>query len=102
MNLVANLLNTLGIRRGELGRQELTATGPLADRDFLVPNLVCEGCAERIAGALTSLPGVRNVTSKVPHKRIRVTYEPARVREQQLKDALTEIGFEVLDAGENA
>lgn len=102
MSLLANLLHTLGIRRVELGREELTPTGPLADRDFLVPNMVCEGCAEKIAGALTSMAGVRNVTSKVPHKRIRVQYEPAKVREQQLKDALTTIGFEALDAGENA
>lgn len=101
MSLFATLLHTLSIGRGALGREEL-ATGPLADRDFLVPNMVCEGCAERIAGALTSMPGVRNVTSKVPHMRIRVRYEPAKVREQQLKDALTLIGFDALDAGENA
>ena len=102
MSLFANLLHTLGLRRVELGCEELTATRPLADRDFLVPNMVCEGCAERIAGALTSVPGVRDVTSKVPHKRIRVTYEPAKIGEQQLKNALTKIGFEALDVGENA
>ena len=101
MSLVANLLQTLGIRRRELGRNELAAMGPLVDRDFLVPNMVCEGCAERIAGKLTSIPGVRDVTSKVPHKRIRVRYESRKVREQQLKDALTAIGFAALDAGEN-
>lgn len=99
--MFANLLNTLGIRRVELGREELAATGHLADRDFLVPNMVCEGCAERIAGALTAIPGVRDVTSKVPQKRLRVRYEPGQVREQQLRDALTKIGFEALDAGEN-
>ena len=98
MSMFANLLNTLGIRRVEIGREEETATGPLADRDFLVPNMVCEGCAERIAGALTSIPGVRDVTSEVPQKRIRVRYEPGKVREQQLKDALGRIGFTVLDA----
>ena len=48
MSIVANLLNMLGIRRVELGREELTATGPLADREFLVPNMVCEGCAEKL------------------------------------------------------
>jgi P-type Cu+ transporter len=90
VNLFANLLHTLGVRRVELAREKLTATGPLVHRDFLVPNMVCEGCAERIAGALTSMPGIRDVTSKVPQKRIRVRYEPGKVREQQLKDALTE------------
>lgn len=97
MSLFANLLNTLGIHRVEVGGEEVTATAPLADREFLVPNMVCEGCAEKIAGALTSLPGVRDVTSKVPQKRIRVRYEPGRVREQRLKDALNRIGFTALD-----
>ncbi len=98
MSIFANLLNMLGIRRVELGREEGTATGPLADREFLVPDMVCEGCAEKIAGALTSIPGVLHVTSKVPHKRIRVRYEPWNVREHQLKDALKSIGFTALDA----
>lgn len=101
MSLFANLLHALGIGPVERGRDELTAMGPLVDREFLLPTMVCEGCAERIAGTLTSLPGVRDVTSKVTEKCIRVTYEPEQVREQQLKDALTKIGFEVLDAGQN-
>ena len=97
MSIFANLLNTLGIRRMEVGREAVTAAGPLADREFLVPNMVCEGCAEKIAGALTSMPGVREITSKVPQKRIRVRYEVGKVREQQLKDALNGIGFAALD-----
>lgn len=96
--MFANLLNTLGIRRNDPGGEDVAPAGPLADREFLVPNMVCEGCAEKISGALTSLPGVRNVTSKVPQKRIRVRYEPEKVHEQQLKEALGKIGFTVLDA----
>ena len=103
MSMFASLLNTLGIRRSDPGgEEEVAASRPLADREFLVPNMVCDGCAEKIAGALTSMHGVRDVTPKVPQKRIRVRYEPEKVREQQLKDALTKIGFEALDAGENA
>lgn len=76
----------------------MTATGPLADREFLVPNMVCEGCAEKIVGALASIHGVREVRPRVPQKCIRVRYEPEKVREQQLKEALGKIGFTVLDA----
>lgn len=98
--MFANLLNTVGIRRVDLEREEVTETRPMADREFLVPNMVCEGCAEKIAGALTSIPGVRDVRSKVPQKRIRVRYDPEKVREQQLKDAVSNIGFTALDARE--
>ena len=102
MSMFANLLTTLGIRRIVPGRERVTATGPLADREFLVPNMVCEGCAEKIAGALISVPGVRDVRPNVPQKRIWVRYEPEKVREQQLKDALAKIGFTTLDTSENA
>lgn len=98
MSIVASLLHTLGIRRVDLGRDEVTETGPVADREFLVPNMVCEGCAEKIADALTSIPGVREVRLKVPQKRIHVRYDPGKVREQQLKDAVRRIGFTALDA----
>jgi copper chaperone CopZ len=98
VSIFTNLLHTIGIRRVAVGREELSGTEPLTNRDFLVPNMVCEGCAERIAGALTSISGVRDVTPKVPQKCIRVRYEPGKVHEQQLRDALTRIGFEALDA----
>ncbi len=101
MSRFANLLATLGIRRVAPGREEMPATGPLSDREFLVPNMVCEGCAEKIARALTSMPGVREITSKVAKKRIRVRYEPGKVQEHQLKDTLIKIGFTALDAPEN-
>ena len=101
MSRFANLLSTLGIRHVAPGREEITATEPLADREFLVPNMVCEGCAEKIAGALTSMPGVREITSKVAKKRIRVRYEPGMVQEHQLKAALARIGFTALDDSEN-
>jgi len=87
----------LGLCRIDRGREEVTATGPLADREFLVPNMVCEGCVEKIAETLTSIPGVRDVKPKVPQKCIRVRYEPGKVGEQQLKDAFGRIGFPVLD-----
>jgi len=96
VSLFANLLHALGIGRVERGREDVAAPAPLVDREFLVPTMVCEGCAERIAGVLTAIRGVRGVTSKVGQKRIRVRYEPGHVREQQLKDALTNIGFEAL------
>jgi P-type Cu+ transporter len=99
--MFANLLNALGIRRIDPGGQDVTPSGPLADREFLVPNMVCEGCAEKIAGALTSVPGVRSVKSNVPQKRIQVRYEKEQVDAQQLKDALAKNGFTALNAREN-
>ena len=98
MSIFAILLNTFRIRAIDHEREDLTETGPLADLEFLVPNMVCEGCAEKIAGVLSSMPGVREVKSKVPQKRVHVSYEPAKIQEQQLKEAVNKIGFTALGA----
>ena len=98
VSIFAILLNTLRIRGIDLQREELTGTGPLADVEFLVPNMVCAGCAERITTALNSLPGVREIKPKVPQKRVYVRYEPAKVQGQQLKVAIEKVGFTAVEA----
>lgn len=65
--------------------------------EFRIPNMVCEGCAEKIDGALHALPGVREVRPNVAQKRIRVSFEPGRVDAQQLRNALRTVGDAALD-----
>ncbi|OJU98685.1 MAG: copper-translocating P-type ATPase [Verrucomicrobia bacterium 61-8] len=93
VSIFAILLNTLRIRAVNLQREELTEGGPLAEADFLVPNMVCEGCAEKITTALGAVPGVREVTPKVSQKHIYVRYEPAKVQEAQLRNTVSKAGF---------
>jgi len=77
-----------------------SARGPVAEAEFLVPGMVCEGCAERIGEALRRLPGIHEVRPKVTQKHVYVRYEPSRVREEQLRTALSSAGFaEVESAG---
>lgn len=98
VSIFAILLNTLRIRGIDLGREEMEDTGPLAEVDFLIPNMVCEGCAQKISTALTALPGVRDVKPRVPQKHVSVRYEPAKVQEQGLKDAVEKAGFTAVGA----
>ncbi len=70
---------------------------PLADVEWLVPNMVCEGCAERISAALGPIAGVREVKPKVSRKRVLVRYEPAKVGEAQLKEALGQAGYKTVE-----
>jgi copper chaperone CopZ len=69
------------------------AAGRLAELELLVPSMVCEGCAEKIGDALRPLPGVREVRPDLARKRVSVRYEPARVQESELRDALASAGF---------
>jgi len=70
-----------------------TEVEALAEVEYLVPSMVCEGCAEKIDDALRPLPGVRDVRPNVARKHVHVRYEPARVREEDLRTALAAAGF---------
>ncbi len=98
VSIFAILLNTLRIRGIDLGREEVEDTEPLAELELLIPNMVCEGCASKISTALTALPGVREVKPKVAQKHVSVRYEPAKVQQQHLKDAVEKAGFTAVEA----
>lgn len=65
---------------------------------FLVPSMVCEGCAEKISVALGPVPGVREVHPKVAQKRVSVRYEPSQVPEERLREELEKAGFPAIAA----
>jgi copper chaperone CopZ len=92
------LLNTLRLRWMKLEREAVPEHAPLAEREFLIPNMVCEGCARKIQQSLQAIPGVREVRSKVPQKHVQVTYEPARVPAERLKEVIGQAGFTALEA----
>jgi heavy metal translocating P-type ATPase len=99
-SIFAILLNTLRIRgiklRSEMAHE--AAKVPLAETEFAVPTMVCEGCAEKITEALKEMPGVREITPKVAQKHVVVRYEPARVAPSELKGALDKAGFKAVEA----
>lgn len=98
VSIFAILLNTLRIRTINLERAEVIEDAPLAEIEFVVPNMVCEGCAQKISTAITALPGVQEVKPKVQQKHIYVRYEPLKVQEKQLKAAVSNAGFTVIEA----
>ena len=98
LSIFAILLHTLRIRGVNLEREDTAESGSLADMEFLVPNMVCEGCAEKITTALKAVPGVREVRSKVPQKHIYVQYEPGHVQKEQLKETVGKAGFTAVEA----
>jgi len=77
---------------------DIPESAPLADLELHVPNMVCEGCAEKISAALSPIAGVREVKSQVPQKRVCVRYEPGKIREQQIKEALGQAGYNTVEA----
>lgn len=97
LSIFAILLSTLRVRALPLERHDMSDTSSLAEVEFAVPNMVCEGCAETISAALRAVPGVREVKPKVSQKHVVVRYEPQRVKELQLKSAVGQAGFTAVE-----
>lgn len=60
--------------------------------------LHCEGCEQRVGRALERLDGVRSVEASHESQRVEVEYDPSRVDEEQLRDRLDLLGYEVESA----
>ena len=98
ISIFAILLNTLRIRWMKLEHDDVAESGALAEVEFLIPNMVCEGCAEKITTTLSPIQGVQEVKPKVPLKRVYVRYEPMKLDEGQLKAVLEQAGFTAVEA----
>ena len=57
----------------------------------------CESCKGRVEKALLSTPGVTSADMKVAEKSIAVTYDAAKINEQQIKVAISKTGFSAGD-----
>ncbi|MBN8968116.1 MAG: hypothetical protein ABS35_44925 [Kaistia sp. SCN 65-12] len=65
---------------------------------LVVPGMVCDGCAEKIRGALTRIPGVHNVRTKLWQKQVQVTFEKEAVSENAIVHVLSQQGFDAAAA----
>lgn len=97
LSIFAILLNTLRIRSIKLERAIEAKPEALAQVEFSVPNMVCEGCAGAISTTLKGLSGVQEVKPKVSQKHVYVSYEPGKVGQEQLKEALKNSGFTAIE-----
>jgi len=53
----------------------------------------CESCKGRVEKALLATAGINSADMKVAEKTIAVTYDPAKIDEQQIKMAIAKTGF---------
>lgn len=97
-SIFAILLNTLRIRWMRLERTASGETGALAEAEFRVPSMVCEGCATKIRSALGSVGGIRAVKPNVAEKAVYVHYEPSSIDEGQILATLERAGFDAVRA----
>lgn len=100
LSIFAILLNTLRIHAIRLRDEEEPdqVDAPVAEVELVVPQMVCEGCAEKIRETLIPIAGVQAVQPKVPQKHVIVRFNPRKIQEPQIKKALEDVGYPALEA----
>jgi len=66
---------------------------PKRVREWIVPDMSCEGCVQAIRRALSDLTGVGQVTVELGTKRVLVRFDPAQVQEEAIQSRIEQAGF---------
>ncbi|NLY37758.1 MAG: heavy-metal-associated domain-containing protein [Firmicutes bacterium] len=60
-----------------------------------VEEMSCEHCKKSVEGALQALPGVSGAAVDLKKKEVKVTFDPAMLRREELENAITRAGYTV-------
>jgi copper chaperone len=66
---------------------------PKRVREWIVPDMSCEGCVQAIRRALSDLTGVGQVTVELGTKRVLVRFDPTQVQEEAIQGRIEQAGF---------
>ncbi len=66
---------------------------PKRVREWVVPDMTCEGCVQAIRRALSDLAGITQVTVELGTKRVQVQFDPAQVQEEAIQRRIEQAGF---------
>ena len=59
-----------------------------------VQGMSCGGCVRNVTGVLKALPGVIDAEVSLDSAQARVSYDPASVSVEQMREAIEEAGFD--------
>lgn len=65
-------------------------------KNIAVVGMMCAGCAANVERKLTSLPGIASATVNLPARTVLVEYDPQTITPQQMKDALSPTGYDMV------
>ena len=67
----------------------------MAEATLQVAGMTCNHCKMSVEKALQGLPGVTAAEVNLAAETARVTYDPAKVKLEAMKKAVTDAGYEV-------
>ena len=62
-----------------------------------VAGMSCGGCVRNVTGVLKALPGVSEVKVTLEDAQAEVTYDPAQISVERLREAIADAGFDADD-----
>ncbi|MCX6653122.1 MAG: heavy metal translocating P-type ATPase [Methanomassiliicoccales archaeon] len=68
------------------------------DATILVGGMTCATCVETIELALLELDGVQAAVANLTTEKVKVVYDPSRIRMADIKRKIREVGYEVIEA----
>lgn len=66
----------------------------MAEVTIKVAGMSCGGCVRNVTGVLKALPGVTDADVSLDDGTARVVFDPALVTQEQLRQAVTDAGFD--------
>lgn len=69
----------------------------MASTSIKVKQIHCSSCEHTIRTALGRLDGVRTVVPSAARNDVRVSFDEAKLSEDRLRAALSEVGYEPID-----
>jgi len=62
-------------------------------REWLVPDMTCDGCVQAIRRSLSSVAGVEQVAIELHTKRVQVQFDPAQIHAGAIQQRIEQAGF---------
>lgn len=63
--------------------------------DFNVPSISCSSCSNKIQENIKELKGVGDVSINFKSQNIKVEYNPSEVDPQEIKNHISQMGYEI-------
>ncbi|GBC93564.1 hypothetical protein HRbin15_02063 [bacterium HR15] len=62
-------------------------------REWLVPDMTCDGCVQAIRRSLSGLAGVEQVAIELNTKRVQVQFDPTQILADAIQQRIEQAGF---------
>lgn len=62
-------------------------------KTFKVEGMTCSGCERTVQKVIGNIEGVKNASANVATASVSVEYDPARVNTDQIRDAVSKVGY---------